>query len=81
MRGKRVTESILPEGEGMEWAACHPGTAQSLAYALAKDPSLISASQAWHWHTTHTVKPNSPCAASLGVRDCLSLERTHHLVS
>lgn len=39
---------ILREDKGMEGAACHPGTAQSPAYALAQDPILVSASQAWH---------------------------------
>lgn len=80
-RGKEAAGSILPEGEGTEGAACHPGTAPSLACALAQDPSLISASQARRWHTTHTVKPKSPSAASLGVRDCLSLGSTHHFES
>jgi len=73
-----VAGSTLPKGKGMEGYACHPGTAESLAYVLAQDFSPISASLACHWHSTHAVKPKSPCASSLGISDWLSLGSSHH---
>lgn len=69
---------ILPEDKGMEGAACHPGTAQSPTYALAQ-AILSLCFLGLAPCTTHPVR--LPCAASQGVRDCLSLGSTHHFVS
>lgn len=63
VRRKGVAGTVLPEGKDVEGAACHPGTAQTLAYMLAQDPTLISASQTWHWHTTHMMTLKSPWAS------------------
>lgn len=63
VRRKGVAGTILPEGKGVEGAACHPETAQTLAYMLAQDPTVISASQTRHWHTTHMMTLKSPWAS------------------
>lgn len=55
--------TILPEGKGVEGAACHQEQLKLFAYMLAQDHTLISASQTQHWHTSHMMTLKSPWAS------------------